>query len=143
MEHARDRLPLVLDRSRMAGAPGLIAFDGGAQHVLQIGLVVPLDRVVETLERRDQLGVSQHRLRVLEDARVARAGGVLADEQFLVELLAAPEPNVLDGDVAVGVGVVAHFKPRKADMVRARSSILTGVPMSSTNTSPPLAMAPA
>ena len=66
MEHAQDRLPLVLDRSRMAGAPGLIAFDGGAQHLLQIGLVVPLDRVVETLERRDQLGVSRHRLEFLK-----------------------------------------------------------------------------
>src|ERR1043166_4456398 len=114
MERARDWLPLVLDRRRMAGTPRLISFDGGAQHLLQIGLVLPLDRVVETLERRDQLGIGKYRLRVLEDARVARACGVLADQQFLVELLAAPEPNVLDGDVAVGIVVVAHFEPRKA-----------------------------
>ena len=37
------------------------------------------------------------------------------DQQFLVELLAGPQPRIGDCDVAFGTVRVAHFKPRQAD----------------------------
>src|SRR6516225_9861165 len=43
------------------------------------------------------------------------AGGVLADEQLLVELLATPEADIFDVDVAFGIVRVAHFEPGEAD----------------------------
>ena len=99
----------------MAEAGGHIAFDRGAQHVLQLDVVLPLDRVVETLQRRGEVFVTHDRLRGLEDARVAGAGGGLADEQLLIELLAAPQPHKFDGDVPFGVGLLAHLEPGEMD----------------------------
>ena len=60
MQRARGRLPVVLERTRVSARSRHIAFDGGAQHLLQLSLVLPLDGVVEPLERRDELGIGEH-----------------------------------------------------------------------------------
>jgi len=43
------------------------------------------------------------------------AGGIGADQQFLIELLARAQPGVDDGDLAIGMSVVAHLEPAQAD----------------------------
>src|SRR5262249_2979489 len=77
--------------------------------------VVGGNRVREALECGDQLGICEHRVRVLENARVARAGGVLADEQLFVQLFAAPQPDIFDVDIAFRIVRVAHFETGEAD----------------------------
>src|SRR5712691_2238489 len=51
MQRARDRLPFVFRRKRGADAGGRIALHRGTQHVLQFGVVLLLDRVVQALQR--------------------------------------------------------------------------------------------
>ena len=43
------------------------------------------------------------------------AGRVLADQKLLIKLLAGPQADIGDGDVAVGMLLVAHFETREAD----------------------------
>src|SRR5215210_5670644 len=103
MQHARDWLPLVLERGLRGCAAGPVALDGGAQELLELGLVLALNGLVQALERCNELGVREYGLGILEDAGVAGAGRVLADQQLLIELLPTPEPDIFHGDVAIGV----------------------------------------
>src|SRR6185312_1660414 len=46
---------------------------------------------------------------------MAGAGRVLADQELLVQLLAAPQAHIFDGDITVGVSLVPHLESRQAD----------------------------
>ena len=51
----------------------------------------------------------------LQDALVLGGLSVVADKQFLIELLARAQSGYLDGDVAVRVVGIAHSLARKLD----------------------------
>src|SRR5688572_11620677 len=109
MQRAGDRLPLILASNLRCRRRRYIAFDGKAQNLLDFALVEALDRVLQSLERGDELLVRKDRLIVLEDARVPCPRRVLSNEKLLVQLLATPQPDIFDRDIAIGIGVVTEL----------------------------------
>ena len=88
----------------------VITLDGALQNGLNGSLVADLHRLLQEPELVMQLLPTEVGLIRFKDARMLSGLRVCADEQFLVELLARPQTSVDDFDIALRIGLVAHFE---------------------------------